>query len=87
MTRDTPVGINRNMSIEEKRSLEVMLARIGGQVNGINRMINDDKDCEAVMIQVMAAVNSLKSVGRTVLADAACNVPKEESTKLLKRFL
>ena len=81
------MGINRNMSIEEKRSLEVMLARIGGQVNGINRMINDDKDCEAVMIQVMAAVNSLKSVGRTVLADATCNVPKEESTKLLKRFL
>lgn len=75
------------MSIEEKRELEVMLRRIGGQVNGISKMINDDKDCESVMTQVMAAISSLKSAGRMVLADATCNVPKEESVKLLKRFL
>jgi len=82
-----PGGYIGNVTIEEKRNLEIMLRRIGGQVNGISKMINDDKGCEAVMTQVMAAVSSLKSVGRTVLADATCNVPKEESTKLLKRFL
>ena len=64
-----------------------MLRRIGGQVNGISKMINDDKGCEAVMTQVMAAVSSLKSVGRTVLADAACSCTKEETKALLKRFL
>ncbi len=81
------MGILTVMTIEEKRSLEIMLRRISGQVNGISKMINDDKGCEAVMTQVMAAISSLKSVGRTVLADATCNVPKDESTKLLKRFL
>ncbi len=75
------------MTIEEKRSLEVMLKRICGQVNGIAKMINDDKDCEAVMTQVVAAMSSLKSVGRTVLADTTCSLPKDESIKLLKRFL
>ena len=75
------------MTIEEKRSLEVMLKRIGGQVNGIAKMIDDDKDCEAVMTQIVAAMSSLKSVGRTVLADTTCSLPKDESVKLLKRFL
>ncbi len=64
-----------------------MLSRIGGQVNGISKMINDDKSCEAIMTQVMAAISSLKSVGRSVLADTACNIDKEESKKLLKRYL
>lgn len=75
------------MTIEEKRTLEIMLKRIGGQVNGISKMINDDKSCDAVMTQVMAAISSLKSVGRSVLAEAATGCSKEESTKLLKRFL
>jgi len=75
------------MTLEEKRDLEVMLKRIAGQINGISKMINDDKSCDSVMTQVMAAMNSLKSVGRSVLADEAAGCSKEDYTKLLKRFL
>lgn len=75
------------MTIEEKRDLEIMLKRIGGQVGGISKMINDDKNCEAVMTQIMAAMSSLKSVGRLVLSDATSSCSKDESKKLLKRFL
>ena len=81
------MGILIFMTIEEKRNLEVMLARIGGQVNGIAKMIDEDKSCDSVMTQIVAAMSSLKSVGRTVLADATSSCTKEESTKLLKRFL
>lgn len=75
------------MNIEEKRSLEIMLKRIGGQVGGISKMINDDKSCDAIMTQIMAAMSSLKSVGRAVLSDSMSSCSKEESMKLLKRFL
>ncbi len=81
------MGILELMSIEEKRSLEIMLKRIAGQVGGISKMIDEDKDCDSVMTQIVAAMSSLKSVGRTVLADTACSCSKEESKKLLKRFL
>ncbi len=81
------MGIVEAMSIEEKREMEVMLKRIGGQVGGISRMINDDKSCEAIMTQIMAAMSSLKSVGRMVISDAMNTCSKEESMKLLKRFL
>lgn len=75
------------MSIEEKRSLEIMLKRIAGQVGGISKMIDEDKDCESVMTQIVAAMSSLKSVGRTILVDKTSTCSKEESVKLLKRFL
>lgn len=75
------------MTIEEKRSLEIMLKRIAGQVGGISKMIDEDKDCDSVMTQIVAAMSSLKSVGRTVLADATSSCSKDESVKLLKRFL
>lgn len=81
------MGILISMSIEEKRSLEIMLKRIAGQVGGISRMIGEDKDCDSVMTQIVAAMSSLKSVGRSLLADATSTCSKEETTKLLKRFL
>ncbi len=75
------------MSLEEKKKLQVMLKRIQGQVGGIERMVSDDKNCDAVVTQVVASMSSLKSVAKTLLADAVGSCSKEEYTKLLKRFL
>jgi DNA-binding FrmR family transcriptional regulator len=75
------------MSIEEKKKLQVMLKRIQGQVGGIERMVSDDKSCEAIVTQVTASMSSLKSVAKTLLGDAVGSCSKEEYTKLLKRFL
>jgi len=75
------------MTIEEKKKMQVMLKRIQGQVGGIERMVGEDKNCEAVVTQVTASMSSLKSVAKTLLADASGSCSKEEYTKLLKRFL
>jgi DNA-binding FrmR family transcriptional regulator len=75
------------MSTEEKKKLSVMLKRIQGQVGGIERMVSEDKGCEAVVTQITAAMSSLKSVAKTLLSDAVGSCSKEEYAKLLKRFL
>ena len=75
------------MTIEEKKKMQVMLKRIQGQVGGIERMVRDDKKCEAVVTQIVASMSSLKNVAKTLLADAVTDCTKEEYTKLLKRFL
>ena len=75
------------MSIEEKKKMQVMLKRIQGQVGGIEKMVAQDKGCEAIVTQVVASMSSLKSVAKTLLADASGSCSKEEYTKLLKRFL
>ncbi|KKT35057.1 MAG: hypothetical protein UW26_C0001G0052 [Candidatus Collierbacteria bacterium GW2011_GWF1_44_12] len=75
------------MTTEDKKKMSVMLKRIQGQVGGIERMVNEDKSCEAVVTQITAAMSSLKSVAKTLLSDAVGSCSKEEYTKLLKRFL
>jgi len=74
------------MTIEEKKKLQVALKRIQGQVGGIEKMISEDK-CEAVVTQVVASMSSLKSVAKSLLADAVDSCNKEEYAKLLKRYL
>lgn len=75
------------MTVEEKKKMQVMLKRIQGQVGGIERMVGDDKSCDAIMTQIVASMSSLKSVAKTLLSDAVGSCTKEEYTKLLKRFL
>ena len=75
------------MTTEDRKRLSVMLKRIQGQVGGIERMISEEKSCEAVVTQITAAMSSLKSVAKTLLSDAVDSCSKEEYAKLLKRFL
>lgn len=75
------------MTTEEKKKLQVALKRIQGQVGGIEKMISEDKKCDAVVTQVVASMSSLKSVAKALLADAMDSCNKEEYARLLKRFL
>lgn len=66
------------------------LKRIRGQIGGIERMLESGKSCEELLMQLSAAVSSLKSVSRELLAQEAadCNSDKKnmDYAKLLKRF-
>ncbi len=54
---------------QRKQELTTRLSRIEGQVRGIKQMINDDRYCDDILIQVSAIINSLKGFGNTVLKD------------------
>ncbi len=48
---------------EKKNKLVQRLKRIEGQVRGIQRMVDDDKYCVDILIQVAAARAALNQVG------------------------
>lgn len=52
---------------EEKDQLIKRLKRIEGQVRGIQKMIEEDRYCVDVLIQVTAANNALKKVGMNLM--------------------
>lgn len=62
-------NINRKQYItnEEKRSLNKRLNIIEGQVRGIKQMIETDRKCEDILIQISAIDRSLKSLGKVIL--------------------
>ena len=54
-------------SAEEKHAIEVRINRIVGQLNGIKNMIENDRYCDDVLIQLSAVNKSVKGLANLVL--------------------
>lgn len=52
----------------EKKKLTRRLNIIEGQIRGINQMINDDRYCDDVLIQILAVKKSLESLANNILS-------------------
>lgn len=54
-------------SEEDKKILNNRLNRIIGQMNGIKVMINNDRYCDDILIQLLAIEKAIKSVSTIIL--------------------
>ena len=54
-------------SPEDKKLIINRLNRISGQINGINKMIENDAYCNDILIQLTAVKNSVKSLSAHIL--------------------
>ena len=54
---------------EEKKSLTKRLNIIEGQIRGIKQMIEDDRYCDDVLIQLSAVDKSIKSLANSILEE------------------
>ncbi len=50
-----------------KEVLNTRLNRIEGQIRGLQKMIDDDQDCESILIQLAAVRGGIESVGSLIL--------------------
>ncbi len=72
-------------------NLNKRLSKISGQLNGVTKMINENRYCEDVLIQISAIEAALKEVGYLVLQDhlLSCvseDVKNNDTNSLLKAF-
>jgi DNA-binding FrmR family transcriptional regulator len=54
---------------QSQQSVLNRLARIEGHVRGIKRMVEENKPCPDVLVQIAAVRSALNSVGRVILED------------------
>lgn len=50
-----------------KKNVIQRMKRIEGQIRGIQRMIDEGKECEDILVQVRAARSALQSASRLIL--------------------
>ena len=53
--------------IEGRKQLHVRLNRIVGQLNGVQKMIDDEAPCEDILTQINAANGALHRIGLMIL--------------------
>ncbi len=52
---------------DEKKKLSQRLNRIEGQIRGINKMIEEDRDCMEILNQILSSQSALKGVWKEVV--------------------
>jgi DNA-binding FrmR family transcriptional regulator len=57
------------LSTEEKKAAVHRLKRVEGQVAGLCRMVNEDRYCVDVLVQISAAQGALAKIGELVLSN------------------
>ena len=67
MIMDNCCGKKTKRGTDEKKLIQNRLNRISGQINGINKMIENDAYCNDVLIQLSAVENSIKSLSSHIL--------------------
>ena len=63
---------------EDKKALIHRLNRINGQIRGITKMIEEDRYCEDILIQLSAVEQSVKSLASILLERHLTNCVKND---------
>ena len=58
----------RSMNDQSRKKIRARVNRINGQINGIGKMIDDDRYCIEILDQIAAARSALDSLGVELLA-------------------
>lgn len=83
MTAPAPDHLPLQTTEEQRRRIQNRLKRLEGQIRGLQTMVDSDKDCEAVLTQVMAAKSALNQVGLLIVGHSmkACLAVGDAATK------
>lgn len=72
-------------NIEEKVGTSVVVQRINkiiGQLKGIQKMVNNERDCSAVLLQIGAIKAAVNNLGLEIAKSEVCNLMPEHKEKL-----
>lgn len=75
----------------DSENLHIRLKKIIGQLNGIDRMIDEDIPCEDIIVQINASKSALHKIGQIVLEGHLNHCVKEgietgDSEQTIKDF-
>lgn len=62
-------NLSKYRNCEEKANIIKRLNVIEGQVRGIKQMVESDRYCDELLVQLSAAMHSLKSLGNNILKE------------------
>ena len=53
----------------ERREITARLRKVEGQVQDLQRMVDEKRDCETILVQLMAARSALDKVGLLIVSN------------------
>lgn len=63
-------------------NIDSRINRLVGQIEGIRRMINSNRDCTDVAQQILAAREALSKIGLLVLKEGICTTKPQSNSRV-----
>lgn len=70
-----------HMTNEQKQKCNNRLSKVIGQTKGIQKMIDEDRNCSDILIQISAINSAIKSLGQEVLLNHMKNCMVDDIKK------
>jgi|SRR5690554_3768817 DNA-binding FrmR family transcriptional regulator len=70
------------LSLEDKKAYINRLSRLEGQIRGISRMLEEDRSCQDVVVQLTAAKAGIDKMITLMVTENLLTCVAEENTKL-----
>src|SRR5690625_2577174 len=80
---NTPIGIKGANQMEYTPEIKNRLKRVEGQVRGILKMMEEEKECEPVINQLSAAKTALDRAIAVIVAENLQECVKEHKLKVM----
>ena len=77
----TPDNAHGYIKAKDKEKIQNRLRRIEGQVRGLQRMVDEEAYCVAVLTQIGSVVSALEKVGTILLKDHVEHCVRESIEK------
>ena len=61
---------------------ELRVNRIIGQLNGIKKMLQNERDCSSILLQIGAIKAAVNNLGLEIAKGAVCEFPEAQRTKI-----
>jgi CsoR family transcriptional regulator, copper-sensing transcriptional repressor len=65
---------------EERRASVIRVRKIVGQLNAVQRMIDEDRDCAEILLQIVSARRGLKSLAEKLIHSHTLHCIEEAHT-------
>lgn len=72
---------------KEKKNYNSRINRIVGQLNGIKKMLEEDRECEEIIIQIAAINKAIKSLGHEILENHVQNCIENKNPKTIQEVV
>lgn len=66
---------------EERRASVIRVRKIVGQLNAVQRMIDEDRDCAEILLQIVSARRGLKSLAEKLIHSHTLRCIEEARTR------
>ncbi len=71
----------------KNKNIKARINRIIGQLRGIEKMVQEERDCEEILLQISAVKKAIDGLTKEILASSICKLVSDDKKLDVERVI